>query len=127
MASESRVRCEIDFEAAGRQAGYLRAPLSRNTSGWGVVEIPVISVKNGSGPTILFTGGGSRLAYGGRDGSIRFWDVPPPALRAAAADRVAAILGGDFIGLIIRRVFGSMPTGSPWAGEERRDQGGGNP
>ncbi|MCR4522645.1 MULTISPECIES: succinylglutamate desuccinylase/aspartoacylase family protein [Bosea] len=57
MASESRVRCEIDFEAAGRQAGYLRAPLSRNTSGWGVVEIPVISVKNGSGPTILFTGG----------------------------------------------------------------------
>lgn len=57
MASEGRVRCEIDFEAAGRQAGYLRAPLSRNTSGWGVVEIPVISVKNGSGPTVLFTGG----------------------------------------------------------------------
>ena len=57
MASESRVRCGIDCEASGRQAGYLRAPLSRNTSGWGVVEIPVISVKNGSGPTILFTGG----------------------------------------------------------------------
>ena len=57
MASESRVRCEIDFESSGRQAGYLRAPLSRNTSGWGVVEIPVVSVKNGFGPTILFTGG----------------------------------------------------------------------
>jgi predicted deacylase len=57
MTSTSRVRCEIDFEASGRQAGYLRAPLSRNTSGWGVVEIPVVSVKNGSGPTILFTGG----------------------------------------------------------------------
>jgi predicted deacylase len=57
MTSTSRVRCEIDFEAAGRQAGYLRAPLSRNTSGWGVVEIPIVSVKNGPGPTILFTGG----------------------------------------------------------------------
>ncbi len=57
MSSTSRIRCEIDFEATGRQAGYLRAPLSRNTSGWGVVEIPVVSVKNGSGPTILFTGG----------------------------------------------------------------------
>lgn len=57
MTSTSRVRCEIDVEAAGRQAGYLRAPLSRNTSGWGVVEIPIVSVKNGSGPTILFTGG----------------------------------------------------------------------
>lgn len=40
--------------------------------------------------TILFTGGGSRLAYGGRDGSIRFWDVPPPALRAAVADRASS-------------------------------------
>ncbi|UZF93393.1 succinylglutamate desuccinylase/aspartoacylase family protein [Bosea sp. NBC_00550] len=57
MTSESRVRCDIDFEASGRQAGYLRAPLSRNTSGWGTVEIPLVSVKNGTGPTILFTGG----------------------------------------------------------------------
>lgn len=30
--------------------------------------------------TILFTDGGARLAYGGRDGSIRFWDVPATAL-----------------------------------------------
>ncbi|WP_186418105.1 succinylglutamate desuccinylase/aspartoacylase family protein [Bosea sp. CS1GBMeth4] len=57
MSSTSRVRCEVDLEANGRQAGYLRAPLSRNTSGWGVVEIPIVSVRNGSGPTILFTGG----------------------------------------------------------------------
>ncbi|MCP8939111.1 succinylglutamate desuccinylase/aspartoacylase family protein [Alsobacter sp. SYSU M60028] len=60
MANEkpaSRVRCEIDFDKAGRQAGYARAPLSRNTSGWGVVEIPVIVVKNGAGPTVLLTGG----------------------------------------------------------------------
>jgi N-alpha-acetyl-L-2,4-diaminobutyrate deacetylase len=56
-AIASRIRCPIDFGRAGRQAGYLRAPLSRNTSGWGTVEIPIVSVKNGSGPTILFTGG----------------------------------------------------------------------
>src|SRR6185503_8172075 len=54
---KSRVRCDIDLDAPGRQAGYLRAPLSRNTSGWGTIEIPIVSVKNGSGPTILFTGG----------------------------------------------------------------------
>lgn len=40
--------------------------------------------------TILFTGGGSRLAYGGRDGSIRFWDVPGPVLRTAAAQRACS-------------------------------------
>src|SRR6185503_9812805 len=54
---KSRVRCDVDLDAPGRQAGYLRAPLSRNTSGWGTIEIPIVSVKNGSGPTILFTGG----------------------------------------------------------------------
>ena len=60
MATErprSRVRCEVDFDGNGRQAGYARAPLSRNTSGWGVVEIPIIVVKNGKGPTVLLTGG----------------------------------------------------------------------
>ncbi len=54
---QSRIRCDIDFDQNGRQAAYLRAPLSRNTSGWGAVEIPVVVLKNGSGPTLLFTGG----------------------------------------------------------------------
>ena len=53
----SRIRCEIDLDKPGRQAGYLRAPQSRNTSGWAVVEIPIYVVKNGVGPTLLLTGG----------------------------------------------------------------------
>jgi N-alpha-acetyl-L-2,4-diaminobutyrate deacetylase len=57
QVEKSRITNPIDFDRAGRQAGYLRAPLSRNTSGWGVVEIPIISIKNGSGPTVLLTGG----------------------------------------------------------------------
>lgn len=59
MADEikSRIRCDIDFDKAGRQASYLRAPLSRNTSGWGTIEIPIVVVKNGTGPSVLFTGG----------------------------------------------------------------------
>jgi predicted deacylase len=54
---KSRVTNPVDFDKDGRQAGYLRAPLSQNKSGWGVVEIPIISVKNGRGPTVLLTGG----------------------------------------------------------------------
>lgn len=54
---KSRISNPIDFDSNGRQAGYLRAPLSRNNAGWGIVEIPIISVKNGSGPTVLLTGG----------------------------------------------------------------------
>lgn len=57
QVEKSRISNPIDFDKNGRQAGYLRAPLSRNTSGWGVIEIPIISVKNGAGPTVLLTGG----------------------------------------------------------------------
>lgn len=56
-AAKSRIQCTVDFDRAGRQAAYLRAPLSRNTSGWGAVEIPIVVLKNGAGPTVLFTGG----------------------------------------------------------------------
>lgn len=56
-STPSRIRCDVDFEKNGRSAGYARAPLSRNNSGWGVVEIPIAVVKNGEGPTVLFTGG----------------------------------------------------------------------
>lgn len=35
----------------------MRAPQSRDTSGWGVVEIPIYVIKNGVGPTLLLTAG----------------------------------------------------------------------
>ncbi len=60
MASNStgsRITCDVDFDKDGRQARYVRAPLSRNTSGWGTIEIPIVVVKNGTGPTVLLTGG----------------------------------------------------------------------
>ena len=81
MSSEikSRVRCDIDLDAPGRQAGYLRAPLSRNTSGWGTIEIPIVSVKNGSGPTILFTGGVHGDEYEGQIAVSRLAHTLDPA------------------------------------------------
>jgi len=51
--AQSRITCPIDFDRDGRQAGYARAPLSRDTSGWGIVEIPLICVRNGAGPTVF--------------------------------------------------------------------------
>ena len=65
-SAASRVRCDIDFDRPGRQAGYLRAPQSRNTSGWGVVEIPIYVLKNGRGPTLLLTGGVHGDEYAGQ-------------------------------------------------------------
>lgn len=78
-STESRIRCDIDLDAPGRQAGYLRAPLSRNTSGWGTVEIPIVSVKNGSGPTVLFTGGVHGDEYEGQIAVSRLARTLDPA------------------------------------------------
>jgi predicted deacylase len=55
--TNSRIRADIDFDRDGRQAARLRAPLSRNLSAWGTVEIPLVVIKNGNGPSVLFTGG----------------------------------------------------------------------
>lgn len=55
--SQSKISSNINLEKDGKQFGYLRAPHSTNTSGWGSMLIPVVCIKNGDGPTVLFTGG----------------------------------------------------------------------
>lgn len=77
--SPSRIRCPIDFDKNGRQAGYCRAPLSRNTSGWGTIEIPIIVVKNGTGPTVLLTGGVHGDEYEGQIAISRLAATLDPA------------------------------------------------
>jgi ectoine utilization protein EutE len=56
-AERSPITTSIDFEKNGKQSGYLRVPHSRNNSAWGAVMIPLTVIKNGTGPTVLFTGG----------------------------------------------------------------------
>ena len=117
----SRVRCDIDFDRQGRQASYLRAPQSRNTSGWGVVEIPIYVIKNGSGPTLLLTGGVhgdefegqvaiSRLAQSIRPEDIQGSLILMPVVNVPAAlnnTRTSPIDGRD-----LNRCFPGNPAGT---------------
>jgi predicted deacylase len=117
----SRIRCDIDFDRPGRQAGYLRAPQSRNTSGWGVVEIPIYVFKNGSGPTLLLTGGVHGDEYEGQitisrlaqslkleELSGRLILIPAVNLPAALnATRLSPIDGRD-----LNRCFPGNPAGT---------------
>lgn len=64
-ASVSRISTEIDFERDGKQVSYLKVPNSTNQSGWGTLLMPIIVVKNGAGPTVLFTGGNHGDEYEG--------------------------------------------------------------
>jgi len=57
MAVKTQISCDVDFDKPGKQAGYLRVPLSHNTAGWSSLQIPITVVVGGEGPTLVATGG----------------------------------------------------------------------
>jgi N-alpha-acetyl-L-2,4-diaminobutyrate deacetylase len=64
-AKEPKVSATIDVDSDGKYFGYLGIPHSRNESGWGAVHLPIVSIKNGQGPTLVFTGGNHGDEYEG--------------------------------------------------------------
>ena len=54
---DSPISSTVDFEKNGVQHGFLKLPHSHDQSAWGSIIIPISVVKNGKGPTILFTRG----------------------------------------------------------------------
>jgi len=61
----SPVQTGVDFERNGKQIDYLRIPHSRNDSAWGGLMVPIVVVKNGTGPTLLLVGGNHGGEYEG--------------------------------------------------------------
>src|SRR6188472_3468407 len=55
--NDSPVSCTIDLTGNGKQVGMLKVPRSSNTAGWSNLWIPIVSVANGDGPTVLVIGG----------------------------------------------------------------------
>lgn len=51
------ITSEVDFEASGKHAGFLRVPHSVHRSAYGWLPVPVVSIRNGDGPTLILTGG----------------------------------------------------------------------
>ena len=47
----SRISTDIDFNADGKQIGYLRLPHSVHRSAYGYLAMPIAVIKNGKGPT----------------------------------------------------------------------------
>jgi predicted deacylase len=53
----SRIFCEIDLDAPGKQTGFLRLMHSTHASAYGWIPIPIACIANGSGPTVLLSAG----------------------------------------------------------------------
>lgn len=71
------VECNIDLAASGRQLGRLRVPTDKRTGGAAVV--PIASIANGSGPTVLVSGGNHGDEYEGQLAALRLVREIDPA------------------------------------------------
>jgi len=63
---DSKISANIDFGATGKQVGWLTIPHSRDESGWGSMHMPIAVIANGTGPTVVFTGGNHGDEYEGQ-------------------------------------------------------------
>lgn len=60
------IHCEIDLDKDGVQYGYLRLPHSVHRSAYGWIPVPIASIRNGDGPTILIMAGNHGDEYEGQ-------------------------------------------------------------
>jgi len=110
-ADLERVSITLDFDREGVQHGFLSAPHSSDQSAWGAVRAPIACIKNGAGPTVLFTAGNHGDEYEGQiavhklvrelaadPGRLSGRVIALPALNApavAAGARTSPIDGGN--------------------------------
>ncbi len=118
--SDSPITCTIDLDRPGRRLGRLVLPRSSNTAGWASTFIPIASVVNGSGSTVLVLAGNHGDEYAGQVAALRLArELQPervsgrviviPCLSMAAAQAGTRLWpsGANF-----NRSFPGSPTGS---------------
>ena len=76
---EPAVSCTIDLEAPGKQVGRLQYPKITNTGGWAYSFVPIATIANGDGPTVLVSGGNHGDEYEGQVAAMRLVQEIDPA------------------------------------------------
>ena len=118
----SRITTDIDFDADGKQIGYLRLPHSVHRSAYGYLAMPIAVIKNGKGPTLLSMSGNhgdeyegqvanSKLIRGLDPKHVRGRVIILPMANFPAADagmRTSPIDRGN-----LNRTFPGDPNGTP--------------
>ncbi|MBM3532646.1 MAG: hypothetical protein FJX60_06390 [Alphaproteobacteria bacterium] len=120
----SQIVADVDFGRDGKQAGNLSMPWSSHESAYGQIQIPIVVVKNGDGPTMLYTAGTHGDEYEGQVALMRLArELEPanvcgrvvivPALNYPAAEagrRTSPIDQGN-----LNRAYPGDPDGGPTA------------
>ncbi len=66
MPGQTRIWTKLDYARDGKQVDWLHLPNSVTRSAYGTIAIPAAVVKNGEGPTALFTAGNHGDEYEGQ-------------------------------------------------------------
>ena len=117
----SRVRAHVDFDATGKRFGYLTVPHSRDESAWGSIRLPIVSIRGGDGPTVVFTAGNHGDEYEGQIALLKLArELDParvagqviivPSLNLPAVDAGTRLSPVD--GLNMNRVFPGRRDGT---------------
>ena len=119
--NDSPVTCTIDLTAPGKQIGRLGVPKLTNTGGWASTFVPIASIGNGTGPTVLVLAGNHGDEYEGQVAALRLLQeleagqvtgrvIVVPVLSPAASKAVTRLWpsGANF-----NRSFPGSPDGSP--------------
>jgi N-alpha-acetyl-L-2,4-diaminobutyrate deacetylase len=69
--TDPAVSCTIDLTATGKQIGRLQFPKISNTAGWAFEFVPIATIGNGEGPTVLISGGNHGDEYEGQIALLR--------------------------------------------------------
>lgn len=67
----SPISTKVDYSVPGRQVGALSVPYSYNLSGWSKLQIPIVTIGNGDGPTVLLMAGNHGDEYPGQIAIMR--------------------------------------------------------
>jgi predicted deacylase len=120
-AARSRLIAEVDFTRDGRQHGFIRLFHSVHASAYGFIPIPIVVIRNGEGPTALFSAGNHGDEYEGQVAICNLVrNLDPARIRgrvillpmanypaALAGTRTSPIDGGN-----LNRIFPGDPSGS---------------
>ena len=71
-AHRSSAFLTVDLERDGKQFGHINIPQSPNNDAWGVQQVPIAVIKNGTGSTLILTGGNHGDKY---EGSVTISDL----------------------------------------------------
>ena len=124
MGRKTRITSEVDFEKDGKQQGFLRLPHSVHRSAYGWIAIPIIVIKNGSGPNVLLTAANHGDEYEGQITLMKLCQELEPSMvrgrvimltatnfpAAIAGRRTSPIDDGN-----LNRSFPGNPDGPPTA------------